>query len=528
MDKVQGSRVREPQLVLLALDEAAYVNVALAANVAPRDPPIIVELAQGAASSAVARARERYPRAALAVVGPTDADAIEAIAAGADDALTSTNTTPREVALLAERALTRAHTRMLHITEQNRAAHAEKLAALGTVVAGVAHEINNPLQSITLNLELATRDLEPLIGMFTTLENTARAARPLSPSEVAAIVERARTGATINEMRAMLADMLSSLNSIADIVRDLRVYARSDDTEVIDIIDVDKLLDRVIRTVDPQIRARGHVERDYENGLPKLLLPRSRIVQVLTNILVNAAQAMGEIERPVHRIRVTARSDGDFVAVSIADSGPGIAPEVLDRIFDPFFTTKGAGKGTGLGLAISQSIMRELGGDLLAESVHGEGATFIVLLPAADPDAVAAVRAQKESKDNLRPITKRPTVLIVEDDDRLLRVYPQSLHGHYDVIVAAHGQEAIDLLSSGSHADVVMTDLAMPGMDGQSLHAWLAENRPELATKTIFVTAGAQDADAAKFLKETRNIVLEKPVTRKALLDALRKALATS
>jgi two-component system cell cycle sensor histidine kinase/response regulator CckA len=242
---------------------------------------------------------------------------------------------------------------------------------------------------------------------------------------------------------------------------------------------------------------------------------------------VNAAQAIGEVERPVHRVRITARTDGEFVALSISDTGPGIPTEIVDRIFDPFFTTKDTGKGTGLGLSISRSILRRLGGDLLAESVHGEGATFIALLPLPEDGALQrAVGSAKKKKNEVIAPSDRPIVLVVEDDDRLLRAYPRALHEHYDVIVAADGQEAIDLLTSGSSADLVLTDLSMPEVDGQQLFEWLGKNRPELAKRTIFVTAGARTDAAGDFLEQLEDhLVLEKPVTREQLLDALERVL---
>jgi len=487
----------------------------------------VVIVAEGAASVATANTRGSYPGLPLAVVAGEEADALEAIGAGADEALVLPTIDARNVELLLDRASARARVRLTHASAQGNVAHAEKLAALGTVVAGVAHEINNPLASVMLSVGALKLVAAPWIVANEELQRRAAANQGMQADEVLRLAARSRNGVDVSEARSMLDEMEAQIHTIAEIVRDLRIYARADDNEAAQMVDVAGLVDQVLRIVGPQIIARGHVERDYEPGLPLLALPRSRIVQVLTNILVNAAQAIGEVPRPVHRVRITVRADAEFVAVSISDTGPGIAPNVLERVFDPFFTTKDVGSGTGLGLAISQQILRRLGGDLLAESVHGTGATFIALLPVPDAAAIARAKSVRASRDQVvaQPL-KRPIVLVVEDDDRLLRAYPRTLYGHYDVITASDGQEAIDLLVSGSPADVVMTDLSMPEVDGQALYGWLLENRPELARKTIFVTAGARNARSAAFLETVHDhTVLDKPVQREQLLAAIERVL---
>ncbi len=497
---------------------------------------IAIALAEGAASVATASARSAHPNDPLAYAAREDADALEALAAGADEALVLTPNggasdavqpiDARGVELLVDRTTVRARVRVTHASAQGDAAHAEKLAALGTLVAGVAHEINNPLASVMLSVGALKLVVAPLLEASDEIQRRAAAHQPMHADEVLRLALRSRTGIDIGEARTMLDEMEGQIHTIADIVRDLRIYSRADDNEASQIVDVPGLIEQVLRIVGPQITARGHIERDYAPELPLLALPRSRVVQVLTNILVNAAHALNEIPRPVHRVRITARADADFVAVSISDTGPGIPPEVLERVFDPFFTTKQVGAGTGLGLAISQQILRRLGGDLIAESVHGEGATFIALLPVPDAVAVEKIaRAPRAGDQVIVQSFKRPIVLVVEDDDRLLRAYPRTLHSHYDVITASDGQEAIDLLLSGSPADAVITDLAMPEIDGQALYGWLLEHRPALARRTLFITGGARNDRSAAFLESMQDQVLEKPVMREQLLAALERLL---
>jgi signal transduction histidine kinase len=481
--------------VLLAADESRVD--ALAAMLRRRDAAMadqtLIEPASTATAAAVARVRAVQGSIPLGVIVESDADAIEAIAAGADEAAVVPDHHPDAIIVLVERTRARAAFRLAHASERAQVAHADKLAALGTVVAGVAHEINNPLAAVLLAIE--------------------------------ALRLGTKNGARAEEMHELFEEIVSHVQTIADIVRDLRIYGRLDDGEAPQLVQMPDLIDQVLRIVGPSIRDRGHVERDYAPDLPMLALPRSRVLQVITNVLVNAAHAIAEVDRPVHRVRISIRADAEYAAVSISDTGPGIPPEALECIFDPFYTTKRVGAGTGLGLSISRAILRQLGGDLLAESVHGQGATFIALVPVPDPDSLS--RASRASAGNLRvgaPSCRRATVLIVEDDERLLRSYPRILRDHYDVIVACDGQEAIDLLVSGSPADVVLSDLALPEVDGPQLFAWLEDNRPELARRTVFITGGASDA-YGKFLAQVSNTVVAKPATRAQILQALAEAL---
>lgn len=236
--------------------------------------------------------------------------------------------------------------------------------------------------------------------------------------------------------------------------------------------------------------------------------------------LRDSVAAIKEVDRPVHRVRISTRADDEAVAVYVSDTGPGIPAESLDHIFDPFFTTKREMMGTGLGLSISRSIMRRLGGDLLVESVHGTGAEFIILLPRPEPNLVEATR---ERARKVTPIPRRLGVLVVDDDDRLLRAYSRALSRSHNVIVATDGREATELLMSGSEVDVVLTEVSLPELDGRELLEWLEQHRPELAPKTIFVTGQDEAAPYREFLEHVGNTVLVKPVSRAKLLEEIER-----
>jgi two-component system NtrC family sensor kinase len=196
----------------------------------------------------------------------------------------------------------------------------------------------------------------------------------------------------------------------------------------------------------------------------------------------------------------------------------------VNRIFDPFFTTKREQVGTGLGLSISRSILRRLGGDLLVDSVHGDGATFIAVIPRPEPAAVREAYMRGATVPAASASAPRATVLIVDDDERLLRAYARVLRDHCDVLLAADGQEAIDLLSSGSTADALIADLVLPELDGRKLHQWLTRERPALARATVFVTDASAIASYREFLASVNNPVLEKPASKDALLTAIARA----
>ncbi|MDB4987110.1 MAG: Sensory box histidine kinase/response regulator, partial [Myxococcaceae bacterium] len=389
--------------------------------------------------------------------------------------------------------------------------------------AGVAHEINNPLAAVCLSAEFLKGALGPAVEASAQIARLAAEKRTISPDEMTRLAAIASQGGRALEGKRVLDDLLDLVDTIAAIVRDLRIYAHSDEDEKPQLVNVTDLIDQVLRIVGSEITTRAHVERDYAEGLPTLLIPRSRVVQVLTNILINAGHAIQEIERPMHRVRIVVRADHEAVAISISDSGPGISPEAIERIFDPFFTTKRDGRGTGLGLSISRSILLRLGGELVVESVHGDGATFIAIIPLPHRDALQETLARSSHPPiRLEATSRRLALLIVDDDERLLRIYPRVLRDHFDVFVAVEGQEAIEMLSSGLHIDLVLTDLTMPEVDGRQLFRWLLAERPELARRTLFVS-GTIDRASTDFLTGLPNVVLDKPVSGAQLIAAIER-----
>jgi CheY-like chemotaxis protein len=240
---------------------------------------------------------------------------------------------------------------------------------------------------------------------------------------------------------------------------------------------------------------------------PLVQASESRLGQVFLNLLVNAAQALPEGQAQCNEIRVRTAYDPSSgrVLVEIADTGPGIPPEVRRKLFTPFFTTKPPGVGTGLGLVICQRIVTGLGGEITVASEVGKGTAFRVMLPVATEEAVA-VRPPPPPASARR----RGRVLVVDDDRMLGQAIRRALREH-DTVFVSDGKMALERLADDASFDVILCDLMMPVVTGMELHARLSARSPALAARMIFLTGGAFTPRAQAFLAEVPNPRLEKP-----------------
>jgi signal transduction histidine kinase/ActR/RegA family two-component response regulator len=490
-------------------------------------PPVAVTVAEGPLVEAIGRLSAFTKGEPLGMVVRTEEDVLAALEGGVDEACLADGLDLHGFVAFVDRVVLRARRRRDIENARVTTAHGEKLAALGTLVAGVAHEINNPLTVVVMMSQTMRSMVEPLLRARSEVFRLAAREGPATAEELRHVVAISQTGARASELTSLFDDVDSALDTIRDIVRGLRMYSRTGEDEKLEPVELPELVDQIVRVVGKGIVTDAALERDYERDLPPLLLPRSKIAQVLTNLLINAAQAVSQIDRPIHRVRVSARCDDEALAISVSDTGPGISPENVERIFDPFFTTKrldGAVGGSGLGLSISRSILHSLGGDLVAESVHGEGATFIAIIPVAGRRVERKESVSAAARESGAPPSVRASLLVVDDDEKILRSIALALRGRYDVILAGDGQEAIDLLASGSTPDLVLSDVSMPLVDGTALYDWLCDHRPTLASRLVFMTASVYDAEAQRAARSGRP-VLEKPLTRERLLAALREIL---
>jgi PAS domain S-box-containing protein len=373
---------------------------------------------------------------------------------------------------------------------------ADRMAAMGTLAAGVAHEINNPLSYVMANLDLVAHDLPAVADALAGAHGHALVA-PLHDK-----LERARDGA----------------ERIRVIVRDLRTFSRSDD-ESVGLVDLRRVLDAAISMTWNEIRHRARLVRGY-GALPPIRANEARLGQVFLNLLTNAAQALPEGAADRNEIRVAARVDGDTVEVTVQDTGPGIPPGLATRIFDPFFTTKPVGVGTGLGLSICQDIVTGLGGAITVESPAGAGATFRVRLPAGRLEAPPAPPPAAAPAAPAR----RGRILVIDDEPMIGQVVAQALAAH-EVRATTRAAEALATLAAGERFDIIFCDLMMPEMTGLEFYAEVQRAAPAAAERIVFMTGGAFTPQAREFLRRTENLRLEKPFDLSQLLALVRERL---
>ena len=394
------------------------------------------------------------------------------------------------------------------VTEQRRLQDqlvlAERMASLGTLAAGVAHEINNPLAYTQTSLEVAAREIE-------ALGRRAGSAGAPHIGRIAEAVESARGGAA----------------RVLGIVRDLKTLSRGED-EPPEAVDVPALIASTLNVAARAIEGRAQVVRGF-GPIPAALAPRGRLGQVLLNLFLNAAEAIPEGAPERNRIRVTTSTDPTGRAVvEVADTGVGIAPEVAPRVFDPFFTTKPVGAGTGLGLAICHGIVTELGGEISFESTPGAGTTFRVALPAAEQEPARPRSAAAPSSLAGAPAAGRTRrrVLVVDDEPALLRAVSELLGEAHEVVVASSGRDALELLREGRRFDAVLTDLMMADVTGMDLYEAVRAVEPGLERRMLFMTGGAFTPRGHAFLASVPNTCIEKPFGAEELFAALGECMS--
>jgi len=359
---------------------------------------------------------------------------------------------------------------------QSRLAQSVRMEALGRLVSGVAHELNNPLAAIlTFSEQLLTEQGEAEIaGPIRTIREQARRARA--------------------------------------IVRDLLTFVRRRE-ERREPADIGVLVERTVHALEADLsRQSVSLARSMEPGLPLLLCDPTAIEQVLTNLLDNAARAA-----PGGIVSLTIRRERDGVAIVVEDSGPGIPPDHLSRIFEPFFTTRGTGEGTGLGLSVSLGIVQQHGGELRAENREpGPGARFVAWLPFG---AVSAAAGPARSSGPVQAIgprnAARGQVLIIDDEEAVrasMRRYFE--RQGWSVDEASDGAVGLaKLLATRQPAgyDLVICDLRMPGLSGLEVHHWVSASRPDLLNRLVFASGDTASPEAAAFLSSSGCPVLEKP-----------------
>jgi two-component system, cell cycle sensor histidine kinase and response regulator CckA len=366
----------------------------------------------------------------------------------------------------------------------------DRLAAVGHLAAGVAHEINNPLAYV--------------FGNTAFLQETL-VAHP-----------EAFDADTREDLRSALADLEHGAARIRDIVRDLGAFSRPSEDSASEV-DLHSALDSSINLLHNEVKHRAQLERQY-GQVPPVWAERSRIGQLFLNLILNAVQAIPVGFARDNEIRVITGTDGEGNArIEIRDTGEGIRPEILPQIFDPFFTTRSVGEGTGLGLSVAHTIVQSLGGHIAVASDVGVGTSFTVTIP--------SMRAMVERIAAAGPAVsagRRGRVLLVDDDPGVLRAMSRMLRDH-DVTTCGSGAEALALLERQRDFDIVLCDLMMPDLSGMDLFARTTSAYPELRERFVFITGGAYTVQAQRFLGAEGLPTVQKPFEPRTLRDLVAR-----
>ena len=346
----------------------------------------------------------------------------------------------------------------------------ERMASVGLIAAGLAHEINNPLATVISCLDI----------MLDQQSDPA-----LRDARIAA--ERVRL-----------------------IVKDLKTFSRIDDRRA--VVDLRVLLDSTLRLVSNELRAR--ISTSYGLGVPVIMANESRLAQMFVNLIDNAARAVSSREGS-GEVQIATRIDerGDAV-VEVRDNGIGIAPDELDLLFSPLFTTK----ASGLGLLICRRIVAELDGSLVISSAIGAGTVVRVTLPSAGVSAYTIPLEPPKPE-----VQRRGRVLIIDDDALIRTAISRALSGDHDLTSLESASAALDTIVAGTRYDVILCDLMMPAMTGIEFFERLRVLVPEQTERLVFLTGGTFTLRAQQFLDSVPNVCLEKPYSNQLLRTLVKE-----
>jgi two-component system NtrC family sensor kinase len=377
---------------------------------------------------------------------------------------------------------------------QQQLIQSEKLSAIGELIAGVAHELNNPLTGVM--------GYSQLLQLRKDLDDRAK-------------------------------ESLLKINNLAlrcqKIVQNLLSFARKQKPERT-LSDINEILEKTVELRSYELQV-NNIELIWERdaGLPKTIVDVHQLQQVFLNVITNAEQAMLEAHgKGKLLIRTSVDRSNQRILVAITDDGPGISEANRKKIFDPFFTTKEVGKGTGLGLSLSYGIIQEHGGNIYVQSRTGKGATFTIELPvlAKLPEEIAATPEVIPLGLQFENLIRDKRILVVDDERYILDFFVeifQSIPRYVDT--ANNGRAAMEKIRVKSY-DLVITDFKMPLMSGRELFGWIKEHRPDLLNRVIFVTGDTFSDDTRSFLENNHNRFLTKPFKIDEVKEVIQETLA--
>ena len=373
---------------------------------------------------------------------------------------------------------------------QRRLVESDRLAALGTLAAGVAHEINNPLTYAQLSAQRIARVID-------TIE---------LPDDVRAT------------LRNHLEDIRHGIQRVASVTTSLHSFVTRDD-DAAGPVELDHVLSRALKMVDNELRHTANLVLDTTD-VPPVIGNALRIEQVLVNVLINAIKALSPSAGASHEIRVGLAHAGARVTVTITDTGTGIPPAVRDRIFDPFFTTREIGHGMGLGLSVSKTIVEKYGGEIEIESTENVGTTVRVHLRKFSGGST--IVANPEPAPSRVP---RLRILVVDDEPMICEILHRILREDHEVTMATTGQAALAALAD-TNVDLILCDVMMPGMNGDELHRRITAEHPDMRDRIVFMSGGAMGSEIEELLEGLPNPRLAKPFRVEDVLAVVGRSVA--
>ena len=381
---------------------------------------------------------------------------------------------------------------------------ADRMASVGILASGVAHEIKNPLAAIAANVELAVGDVTSLN------ENASAQQKP-----------------ALQRLVAELADARESSARIRHMVQDLGVLSRGE-TDVTQPVDLHETIEAALRVTANQTRHAATIVRKF-GSIPAVLGTEARLGQLLRNLIMNAVKAIPAGDANHNEIRITTHAggtdDAKRVVLEVADTGPSMNENTARRLFTPYFTTKPVGHGIRLELAICHRIVTSLGGTIAARSGGGTGNVFRVELPSANaaPEHKDAAPAHASSTP---PSPRRGRLLLIDDDRLVLNTLSRVFEREHEAVATLSASEALKIVAEQGPFDVIFCDLMMPNTSGMSFYEKLAKTSPRVADKVVFMTGGAFSADAEKFLTQVQNAHVAKPFDLEQVRALVRSRIA--
>ncbi|HEX4477370.1 MAG TPA: ATP-binding protein [Polyangiaceae bacterium] len=409
---------------------------------------------------------------------------------------------------------------------QAKLVHSGKLAAIGQIAGGVAHEVNNPATFILTNLRVMRESVAVLRRSLSRLRRELSGDTGLLPTKqsvVDAILAEGELETLLRDVNEMVDDNLSGIERIASIVKDLRMFSRIERDDVQEVR-VNDIVDVACNLAYADIRHRARLIKQLTK-LPPVLGEPGKLAQVFTNLLLNAAQAIEEGAANQNEIRVSTYREGTrIIVVAIEDTGASISEDARARMFEPFSMTK-SDHGAGLGLSLCADIVRLHGGTIDVACLPDRGTRFVVRLPAQSGGDSSPPPDEKPSGPSSQA-SRRARILVIDDDLAVLRAYRRMLSARHDVVLASGGAEGIAVLEKDDAFDLILCDVMMPQVDGPMVYEALSSRFPDVLKRLVFCSGGAFTSRAKEFLASVENAFLAKPIDPVALEEVIERARA--